>query len=185
MNLKNADEYTALVLAAAAGHVNITNILVSNETTDIEATNKFGKNAVIMASENGYLEVLKVLNEKHADFNILSKNFDNDIINIINYFEKTHTDFDMIFLGNYILDFIYYDIKIFDNIYKPSTTLNITLEGYIINNKSAKKIYSEIDYIYAPIDLIFKNLRDSNKIITYVINPALTTQNRELKSIIG
>jgi len=68
---------------------------------------------------------------------------------------------------------------------KPSTTLNITLEGYIINNKSAKKIYSEINHISAPIDLIFKNLRDSNKIITYVINPALTTQNRELKSIIG
>ena len=119
------------------------------------------------------------------DFNILSKNFDYDIINIISYFEKTNTDFDMIFLGNYNLDFIYYDNKIFDNIYTPSPTLNITLEGYIINNKSAKKIYSLLNYINLPVDIMFQQLRNDNKLIAYVINPALTKQNRDFESTIG
>jgi ankyrin repeat protein len=52
VDLQNEYEYTALILAASAGNTIGVRILLENDA-DYKITNKFGKNALIMACENG------------------------------------------------------------------------------------------------------------------------------------
>lgn len=81
-NLKNADEYTALVLASEAGYVDVVKAICQhlkalNPTAEkvegIDIPNKFGKTPLIMAAEFNKIDVLKVLVSYNADINYKSK----------------------------------------------------------------------------------------------------------------
>jgi len=62
---------------------------------------------------------------------------------------------------------------------------NILTDGYIIKNKNANKIYNLLNYIYSPVDFVFMNLRNDNKINSLMLTPLLVEQNKELESHIG
>ena len=119
------------------------------------------------------------------DFNIIDNNFDNNIKNIINNLESINYDFDMIFLGNYNVDEKNNENNIINNIYTIKHDSNVTAEGYIVNNKSANKIYNLLSYIDSPVDFIFQKIRNNDSIKALVIFPYLVTQNRKLESLIG
>ena len=72
-NLKNEDEYTALLLAAEHGRNETVRTLCIWPGVDIEMSNKFGKNAFIMAAEFGRFESLMILREHGANVNAESK----------------------------------------------------------------------------------------------------------------
>ncbi len=73
LNMKNADKYTALLLASQLGNEVVVNELLSQDLIDVEWKNKFGKNALILAAENGHLSSLKLLLLKgHAKVDELS-----------------------------------------------------------------------------------------------------------------
>jgi GR25 family glycosyltransferase involved in LPS biosynthesis len=119
------------------------------------------------------------------DFDIISDNFDNAIINIINDLESIDYEFDMVFLGNFNIEEEKIDKKIINNIYTINHESNITTEAYIINNKSAKKLYELLDHINLPLDYTLKSLRDHNEVKALIVNPYLVTQIREYESLIG
>jgi len=116
------------------------------------------------------------------DFNIISDHFDENIKNIINDLNSIQYDFDIIFLGNFSVEENIHDKNIINNVYTINDN-NITTEGYIINNKSAKKIHDSIGQITSPIDYAFKSLRGNIK--TLIVYPFLVTQIREYPSLIG
>lgn len=106
------------------------------------------------------------------DFTILDTQLDDKINKIIN---KLNSNFDIIYLGN--LTNHHYE-KIIDNIY----TINKIdflwgTHAYIINNKSAKKIYDSLLNIDVSIDNKLKNNINNNIIKGYVIFPILVDQN--------
>jgi ankyrin repeat protein len=73
VNLHNRDEYTALILAAEIGNKEVVDRLLNVEGIEIDAKNKFGKTALILSSENGHLEVVKLLKEHGANVLAVSK----------------------------------------------------------------------------------------------------------------
>ena len=75
INMYNNDKYTALILAAGEGNSSAVETLLQSTNTnnninsnninsnkiDIEAKNKFGKTALILACEFGHEDVVRVL----------------------------------------------------------------------------------------------------------------------------
>jgi serine/threonine-protein phosphatase 6 regulatory ankyrin repeat subunit B len=72
VNLKNQDDYTALILASSCGHAEVCRLLCQNKGTIIDDKNKFGKSALIMAAEFGKLESVKTLLDFGADIDCCS-----------------------------------------------------------------------------------------------------------------
>ena len=72
MNIQNSDKYTALILAAGKGHIEVVHALLKSKTIQLEIKNKFGKNALILACEMGYLPIVKVLLKEKVDINAVS-----------------------------------------------------------------------------------------------------------------
>lgn len=64
--------WVALILAAGEGHCNAVATLLKSKYIQLEAKNKFGKNALILSCEMGHLDVVKLLIEHKADINASS-----------------------------------------------------------------------------------------------------------------
>lgn len=72
VNAENEDKWTALILAATEGNVNVVKRLLQVEGIKIEAKNKFGKSAFFNACEFGCFECVNVLFDHGADIDALS-----------------------------------------------------------------------------------------------------------------
>lgn len=111
------------------------------------------------------------------DFTILSKDLNNEILNII---QKVNNNFDIIYLGN---NYESKSEQIIDNIYKNNKLIPLLgIHGYLINNKNAKKIYNNLLNIKRPIDWQFNQLINNNKLVCFVIYPSIIIQNNNYKS---
>ena len=112
------------------------------------------------------------------DLYILENNLDKKINNIVDNLNTLNYEFDIIFLGNLNDN---HKEKIIDNIYTIDSSNHLWgTHAYLINNKSAEKIYNSILEITDPIDIkLVKNL-NNNIIKGYVIYPNLVNQNRDI-----
>lgn len=76
VNLKNADEYTALNLAAQVGSTESVRAMLNRKdqtSLDLELDNKFGKTPFLLAAEFNHLEILRLLHQNGANVNHASK----------------------------------------------------------------------------------------------------------------
>jgi ankyrin repeat protein len=75
-NIKNKDQYTALILAAENGSVQCIELLLQKEGLEVDADNKFGKTALMLACETAKLECVRILtdmkSEIHSDVDFCS-----------------------------------------------------------------------------------------------------------------
>ena len=69
VNASSADGFTALIIAASKGHVEILKILL-NAGADTSIQNEHGATALHYAAQNGHVEILKALLDAGADVNI-------------------------------------------------------------------------------------------------------------------
>ena len=84
------------------------------------------------------------------DFNIVSKNFTEDVNNIIKQLENKKYDFDIILLGS---EGDHNGEEIIPNVFTYGPTGHaFCLHGYLVNNKNLNKIYNVISYVDEAID---------------------------------
>jgi len=111
---------------------------------------------------------------------VLESNFKEELNKILKNLEN-NDNFDIIYLGNnYQHDC---DKGVFkDNLCYPNTPYGT--QAYMVNKRSAKKIYDLLKIIDNPIDVKYDYLMKENKINGLVVVPSLVFQNNETKSII-
>lgn len=68
VNTKGLDQWTALHLAAKAGHVEIVKELLAQEGIEMEACSSMKRTAVHVAAEFDHVEIVKLLLARGADF---------------------------------------------------------------------------------------------------------------------
>lgn len=73
INQINADEYTALNLAASEGNAKVVSRLLQEKTIEVDIMNKFGKTAFFNACEFGKKECAELLFKHGANKNFKSK----------------------------------------------------------------------------------------------------------------
>jgi ankyrin repeat protein len=61
------DGFFLLLIAAAKGNVEMLNLMLNNQTLDINKQDKYGVNAFWIAAFYGKIEFMKKLKENHAD----------------------------------------------------------------------------------------------------------------------
>ena len=111
------------------------------------------------------------------DFKIVTKDLNTEILNIT---KKLNDNFDIIYLGNLYES---KSEKIVDNIYKKNDIIQLLgCHAYLINNKNAQQIYNKLLNINNPIDNLFENLINQNKLNYYVIYPSLVIQDNSFES---
>ncbi len=116
------------------------------------------------------------------DFNISDNNFNEKLTKSLKTLENMNINFDMLYLGNILEN---KGEPITDNIYRASkTTQLLGTHAYLINNKSAKKILSNLNNIDCAIDHKFSRSNMTNKIDVLVFNPSIIKANGDLISII-
>jgi glycosyl transferase family 25 len=107
------------------------------------------------------------------DFN-LKNNFKNKLNKILK--NINNEDIDIIYLGN-VNQFYCSKGKFKENLCYPDTPWGT--QGYMVNKKSAKKIYDLIKYIDEPIDNKYITLMNNKKIKGLVVIPLLVNQDNE------
>ncbi len=130
--------------------------------------------------------IKNILNDNYNDYTLIleddfvieCENLEEEINKIINKLEKIgKNDYDIIFLG-LLLEHNKY--KIIDNIYIPTKNLPVWgLQGYLIKNSSANKIYNMIKNITTSIDGRIDELIKNNKLKVCIINPSIITQKTQ------
>ena len=129
------------------------------------------KNIVTSQKHTGYTIVFE------DDANIISDDFQEDIMNII----SSVNDFDIIFLGNLNEN---RGTKYNNNIYYVDKNEHLWgTHAYIVNNQSAEKIYGELLTMHTQIDNQYKNLVDTGKLKGFVIHPILVEQSKYSSTI--
>lgn len=128
--------------------------------------------------DSGIIDGVTVIFED--DFIINIDNITQSINTIIS--ELNNIDFDIIYLGN---TFGAIGVQFKHNIYYADKINKILgTFGYLINNKSAKKIYNLMNYIDMQVDEKINNLIKESKLNAFVIKPNIVNHNYELKSTI-
>lgn len=128
--------------------------------------------------DSNYIHGVTVIFED--DFIIKCNNFDLKINKIID--DLKDTDFDLVFLGN-TFDNIGNQYK--NDIYEiDKNKESFGTFGYLINNKSANKIYNLMNHIDLQIDEKINNLIINNKIKAYVIKPNIVSHRYDFNSSI-
>ena len=61
------DGFFLLLIAAAKGNVEMLNLMLNNQTLDINKQDKYGVNAFWISAFYGKIEFMKKLKENHAD----------------------------------------------------------------------------------------------------------------------
>ena len=116
-----------------------------------------------ITSDTGYTVVFE------DDFSIVD-DLDNKLRNIIDIVD----DFDMLCLGNLCNN---HGVHYKENIYLPDLHDSLYgTHGYLINNKSARKIYNNLLSIELAIDNQYKMLFDNKQLNVFVIYPNLVEQ---------
>lgn len=155
------------------------------------AKNEKGKKHVMSGEIGCYMSHLNILKEIYEnefdgwtvifeDDLLLNKNFKNELDKIL---KNTNENIDMIYLGSLNQDHcnkgVYKDnLCYIDN---PWGT-----HAYMVNNKSAKKMYDLIQFIDREIDIKYKDLIHEKKINGLIVIPTLVHQNYEnTKSVIN
>ncbi len=111
---------------------------------------------------------------------ILTENFKDELDKILKNLEHNDT-VDMVYLGNN------YQHKCNKGVYKDNLCYPDTPYGtqaYMVNKRSAQKIYDLIKFADNPIDVKYDLLIKDKKINGLVVVPSLVVQNNENKSMI-
>jgi len=112
------------------------------------------------------------------DFDIIHNNLHDKVKDIISKVD----DFDLIYLGNINNN---HAKQHKDNIYTVDVSSYLWgTYAYIINDKSAKRIYNKLRPMRLAIDNQYKMLIDKEELKAYVIYPPLVNQSKILKSTI-
>lgn len=67
LNTSDISGYTALMLAAGNGHVDVVNALVANSHIQINATNTYGNTALFFAASHDHMDIVKILLNHQAN----------------------------------------------------------------------------------------------------------------------
>jgi GR25 family glycosyltransferase involved in LPS biosynthesis len=102
---------------------------------------------------------------------VIDKNFKDELNKILKIVNK---DIDIIYLGN-VNQFDCKKGKFKDNLCYPDIPWGT--QGYMVNKKSARKIYDLIKYIDEPIDNKYISLMNDKKINGLVVVPSLVNQD--------
>jgi glycosyl transferase, family 25 len=111
---------------------------------------------------------------------VIDNNFKDELNKIVKNIDE---NIDIVYLGN-VGQFDCNKGKYKDNLCYPDVPWGT--QGYMINKKSARKIYDSIKYINEPIDNKYIGLMNDKKINGLVVVPVIVRQNQEdIKSIIN
>ncbi len=155
------------------------------------AKNKEKKDKIMKGEIGCYMSHLNLLQKiGNSDYDgwtiifeddlILKDNFKDELDKILKNLENNDT-VDMVYLGNT------HQHKCNKGIYKDNLCYPDTPYGtqaYMVNKRSAQKIYDLIKYIDDPIDVKYDLLMKDNKINGLVVIPSLVIQNNENESMI-